>query len=116
MELDYSFYQDSYHGALSEEQFLRVRVPALAYLARVTGGRCDRAPEEQLAQLLLAGCSLCDAFYTLTRGGGLLSEENDALRVSYAAGRDAREEQRRLYAAVRDHLAGTGLLYRGVAE
>lgn len=107
----YSFYASVYHGALPEEDFLRNAVRAGAFLDDLTSGKAnDALPEDTLVKAQLAFCALCDA-YAEEATGGIASETNDGISVTYAARQGTAEQ--RLRNAAAPFLAGTGLLYRG---
>lgn len=108
---DYSFYVTEYHGALSEAEFSRQAVPALAYLDMLTLGRINRpSPEHVQHKVKLALCAVVDV-QAQQEAGEITSESNDGISVTYAK-RDGTDGQRRFNAAAL-YLANTGLLYRG---
>lgn len=111
ISVSYAFYVSVYHGTLPEEDFLRHGVKAGAFLDDLTSGKAnDALPEDTLVKAQLAFCALCDA-YAEESTGGIASETNDGISVTYAA-RTGTAEQR-LRNAAAPFLSGTGLLYRG---
>ena len=58
---------------------------------------------------------MADAYLLNEQGGGIASETNDGVSVTYVAGiSNSKTEGRRLYEAAALFLGPTGLLYRGV--
>lgn len=114
--VDYSFYTDTFRGTAEEADFNRLAVKASAYLDRVTFDRItDSLPTGTLIRVRLALCELVDALQLNERGGGVASESNDGVSITYVTGvGTAKTEDQRLYDAVALYLGGTGLLYRGV--
>lgn len=111
-EVDYTFYQEVYHGTMSEEDFCRLLVRAKAYVGKVTFGRAERYESDNQVQLAL--CSVADAFLLNEQGGGVVSEIVGKISRNYAAGiSNTPTEEQRLNQAVSLYLSGTGLLYRG---
>ena len=88
LTVDYDFYCGVFHGKMPREDFERLSVYAAAYL---------------------------DAYLLNEQGGGIASETNDGVSVTYVAGiSNSKTEGRRLYEAAALFLGPTGLLYRGV--
>ncbi len=112
----YSFYAQAHKGKMEEAEFDRLLVQASAFLDRVSFGRItDALPEDVLERVRLACCALVDAMLLNEKGGGIASETNDGISINYVAGvSKAKTDEERLLGACRLHLAGTGLLYRGV--
>lgn len=109
----YTFYTDTYGGTLAEDTFLRHRVHATALLRQYTGGRAEREGVDESA-VSLALCALCDALERNEQGGGIASESNDGVSVSYVAGvSKAKTDDGRLFDAAMRFLGTSGLLYRG---
>lgn len=111
---DYQFYKDVYHGLLPSDEFERLLVKAEAYLAGATLNKSSRAdliaPIRNAVNLTL--CSLVDEMRKAECGGDVVSETNDGISRTYAAKRQQTDAEK--YAAiVQEHLAWTGLLYRG---
>ncbi len=109
MTVDYAFYTDTYHGALTEDGFSRASVFASAYLDELTMGRItDRLGEKDRLAVKLALCAVCDARAVDEQRDGIAAESNDGISVSYD------KSTGRMYNAAALYLASTGLLYRGV--
>lgn len=113
---DYKFYTETYHGKMEQAEFDRMAVLSSAYLDELTMGRTSgtlTADVEERAKL--AFCSVADVYLLNEQGGGIASETNDGVSVTYVAGiSNSKTEGRRLYEAAALFLGPTGLLYRGV--
>ena len=116
LTVDYEFYKDTFHGQMSESDFNRLSVYASAYVDELTMGRVSAdLPEDTQHRAKMALCAVADASRLTELGGGVASETNDGISVTYVAGVSmAKSEGRRLYEAAALFLAPTGLLYRGV--
>lgn len=114
--VDYSFYIGTFKGEAAYADFDRLAVKASAYLDRLTFGRItDDLPAATLNRARLSLCAVVDALLLNERGGGIASETNDGISVTYVAGvSGAKTEGCRLYEAAALFLGPTGLLYRGV--
>lgn len=113
--VDYSFYTERFGGKLPAEDFMRLRPYASACLSELTCGRTDGELSDDLAERVrYAHCALVDAWDVNERGGGIASESNDGISVTYVASHSAKSEGQRLYEAAALFLGGTGLLFRGV--
>lgn len=113
---DYGYYRDVYLGAMGEADFSRLSRRAAVYLDTVTFCRASGPqPPDTAEKLRGACCAVADAYLLNEQGGGIASENNDGLSVSYVAGvSKAKTDGQRLYEAAMLHLACTGLLYQGV--
>ena len=113
---DYKFYTETYHGKMEQADFDRLAVQASAFLDELTMGRTSgtlAADIEERAKL--AFCAVADAFLLNEQGGGIASETNDGVSVTYVNGvTNSKTDGRRLYEAAALFLGPTGLLYRGV--
>lgn len=111
---DYAFYASVYGGTLPEEDFIRLRGRASAYLASITLGKSELAalPETVRKSVDMALCAVVDTMHKAENGGDVASESNDGISITYAA-KAQQTEQQRLLDAASAHLAWTGLLYRG---
>lgn len=117
---DYKFYREQYGGALTQEQFGSVIIPASAHIRRITFGRADRSMEE----VQYAACACCDllqadrAAREMHGGKEVASESTDGYSVSYVQEQGDGTSQellsRKLYQAAALYLEPTGLLYMGV--
>lgn len=112
--VSYQFYTQNYHGQLSESDFLALSMRAAAYVDDLTMGRSSGDLTEAEAQRVdLALCAVTDAMHTAQELGGVTSQTNDGVSVSYAADyAGATGKHIRDAAAV--YLAQTNLLFRGV--
>lgn len=112
---DFTYYKDTYKGAMPEADFNRLSRQASAYLDGVTFGRAEDAPEKLQTKIKDACCAIADAYLLNEQGGGIASESNDGVTVNYVAGvSKAKTDGQRLYEAVLLYLGATGLLYGGV--
>ena len=114
--VNYSYYTGTYKGTMPEADFNRLLVKASVYLDRVTFGRLADVTDTAILELAkLACCSVIDTYLLNEQGGGIASESNDGVTVSYVAGvSNAKSDSQRLREAVGLFLSGTNLLYRGV--
>lgn len=111
MYADYTYYAGSYLGKLTEPEFNRLSVRAVAEINRVTFGRAASAAD--LDAVKLAQCAVVDELAYMEQGGEITSESNDGVSRSYAAGA-ARSKAQRIHDAARVYLASTNLCYAGV--
>lgn len=117
ISVDYEFYVQTFKGKMDEADFERLNVKASAYLDRVTFGRInDSLPEDVQQKVRLALCEVADTFLLNEQGGGIASETNDGISVTYVSGSKALTDAQRLNSAVSLYLGGTGLLYRGCCD
>lgn len=116
LTVDYHFYVGVFRGQMAEADFNRLAVYASAYLDELTMGRTAgelSAEIEDKAKMAL--CAVADAYRLNEQGGGVASETNDGISVTYVAGiSNAKTDGRRLYEAAALFLGPTGLIYRGV--
>ena len=112
---DYAYYSTVYGGTLTETEYNRLARQASAYLDCITRGRiCAALPGAVMGKVKDACCAVADAYALNTRGGGIASETNDGISVTYVAGvSTAKTDDQRLYGAAALYLAMTGLLYMG---
>lgn len=110
---DYQFYTDEYHGTMPEANFSRLAIRASAYLDYITSDRA-KSYNDRDNKLKMACCAVADDYLSLEQGGGIASESNGRLSVSYVNGSTAMTPQKRLYETVRLFLLNTGLLSRVV--
>ena len=113
---DYTYYSTEYGGAMPESEFKRLSRQASAYLDSVTFERiAPELPTALMGKVKDACCAVADAYLLNEQGGGIASETNDGISVTYVAGvSNAKTENQRLREAAALYLGGTGLLYRGV--
>lgn len=116
LTVDYEFYTETFRGQMAEEDFKRLAVYASAYLDELTMGRtAGTLPAETQEKVKMALCAVADAYRLNEQGGGVASETNDGISITYVAGvGNAKTDGRRLYEAAALFLGPTGLLYRGV--
>ncbi len=113
---DYAYYTGEYGGAMPEADFKRLARQASAYLDNVTFERIKSTlPKSMMDKVRDACCAAADAYLLAEQGGGIASEANDGISVTYVAGvGNTKTENQRLREAVSLYLGNTGLLYRGV--
>ena len=112
--VSFIFYQETYHGALTEEDFNRQIYHAAALVDDLTMGRASGdVTEEELLRINLALCAVIDAKAENAELGGVSSMENDGVSVSYGV-QYVQDGSRRERDAAVLYLAQTNLLYRGV--
>lgn len=107
---DYEYYAKSFGGKMAEEDFVRVSRQASAYLDYVCFDRIIYVTEK----VKDACCAVAEAYLLNEQGGGIASETNDGISVTYVNGETAISEEQRLYHAAQIYLGHTGLMYRGV--
>lgn len=111
--VSYQFYTQVYHGKLSEDDYLALSMRASAYVDDLTMGRSSgELTEADALRVDLALCAVADAMHTAHELGGVTSQTNDGVSVSYAADYAAATGQHVRDAAI-VYLAQTNLLYRG---
>lgn len=100
---DWDFYQNTYHGKLSEEQYQTAVGKAYYEIMSVTSGRAGNV-EGDKTNLAMCECELTDVFYKLDDSGamdtaGITSINNDGYSQSFESG-DARNTyfRRKIYA------------------
>lgn len=116
LTVDYKYYSETFHGQMAVADFNRLAVYASAYLDELTMGRtASELPAETEGKAKMALCAVADAYRLNEQGGGVASETNDGISVTYVAGiSNAKTDGHRLYEAAALFLGPTGLLYRGV--
>lgn len=114
---DYGYYTSEYLGRMEKEDFERIAVQASGYIDAVTFGRAAAAfaAGDWRADLIKkACCAAADTMYSYEHGGGIASEENDGVKVSYVLGVSVTKTvEQRQYIAVSQWLAQTGLMAQG---
>lgn len=113
---DFSYYAGNYGGTMPEADYRRLSRQASAFLDKVTFDRIAAGqPEAVMEKVRAACCAVADAYLLNEQGGGVASETNDGVSVTYVAGvSNAKTDDQRLQEAAVLYLAHTGLLYRGV--
>lgn len=111
---NYNFYSTVYHGTLPEEVFNRLIVKASSYLAAVTLGKSNLQclPTHVKEAIDITLCALVDEMHHMESGGDIASETNDGISRTYA-GRKQQSDAEKYASVIAEHLAWTGLLYRG---
>lgn len=110
---DFSYYRDTYCGEMAEGDFKRFSRQASAYLDSVTFDRIPSITDERIMEKVReACCAVADVLLQKEQRGGIASETNDGISVTYAT--EGSTEEQRLYRAAVLYLGSTGLLYRGV--
>lgn len=109
---DFSYYQTEYAGQMGQGDFIRLSRRASVYLDTLTF--CAVSQYADSDRVRDACCSVAEAILLNENGGGIASESNDGLSITYNAPGKQKTEERRLYEAAALYLTGTGLLYRGV--
>lgn len=113
---DYAYYSQEYGGTMPEADFKRLSRQASAFLDTVAFDRIKSTlPKAVMDKVRDACCAVADALLLNEQGGGVASETNDGISVTYVAGvSNAKTDNQRLREAASLYLAHTGLLYRGV--
>jgi len=101
---------------MTKVDFNRLSMTASAYLNQATFGRIAAGqPADIMEKVKDACCAIADAYLLNEQGGGVASESNDGITVSYVTGiSTAKNDNQRLREAASLFLGDTGLLYRGV--
>lgn len=113
---NYNYYLNNYEGELSQDDFERLANRACAYLDALTLNAAKAAFRrgDCTGEIQDACCAVVDAYNLNEHGGGIASETNDGISVTYLASGAARKtDEERLYNAAALYLLSTGLLYRG---
>lgn len=113
---DYDYYLNNYEGELSQDDFERLANRACAYLNALTLNAVKAAFKrgEYVTEIQDACCAVVDAHSVNEHGGGIASETNDGISVTYLASSATKKtDEERLYNAAALYLLPTGLLYRG---
>ena len=113
MYADFSYYVGAYFGKLTETEFNRLSVRAVAEIDRLTFGRASTATGASAVSVKMAQCAVVDELAYMEQGGEITSESNDGVSRSYAAG-VARSKSQRIADAARVYLANTNLCFAGV--
>ena len=98
LTVTYEFYYGIYCGRMSREDFDRLAIYASAYLDELTMGRtAGEIPAATEERVKMALCAVADAYLLQEHGGGVASETNDGISVTYVAGiSNAKTDGRRL--------------------
>lgn len=110
MIVSYEYYTTQYGGTkIKKADFKRLEGRAAAYVNYLT---FDRAGKSGLDCVRDAVCAVAEEYAAEEARGGMQSENNDGYAVVYSEDTDGAEKRR--YAIVREYLAHTGMMYRGV--
>lgn len=119
MYATYEYYTAVYFGnALTEAEFLEFSVRASSFLDYYTRGKSKRNPDAD--ELKMACCAIAEQYGIVKRvsassvQGEVQSESVGSWSRTYRSSADlAVEAQNKIVSLARQHLAGSGLLYRG---
>lgn len=114
MEVDYTFYVDTYGGSrIPESSWDRLSQKAVQRLDAFTFGRCtgDCIGEPWCNSAKCAVCEMAEILFADEKRDGKTSENNDEYSVSFDTSKSLSSL---LYDVVRVYLGNTGLLYAGV--
>lgn len=115
---DYAFYTSEYLGRVitSEKDFAYYALRASEIIDSKTFGRIDEiTPAVKMACCAAADELYSDASARAKAAGGISSESVDGYSVSYRAYNTEAEKaaEKRVNAAIKRYLGGTGLMFRG---
>lgn len=115
---DYAFYSGEYLGRVitSEKDFAYYALRASEIIDSKTFGRIDEiTPAVKMACCAAADELYSDASAKAKAAGGISSESVDGYSVSYRAYNTEVEKaaEKRVNAAIKRYLGGTGLMFRG---
>lgn len=100
---------------MEEKDYNRLSRQASAYLDFITFDRIKNVTDETImAKVKDACCSIADTLLLNEQGGGIASETNDGVSVTYVNGSGSKTDEQRLHNAALIYLGHTGLMYRGV--
>ena len=112
---DFEYYTKTFGGTMAEGDFKRLSRQASAYLDFVCFDRIKSVTDEEtMAKVKEACCALADTYLLNEQGGGIASETNDGVSVTYVNGTGSKTDEQRLYGTALIYLGHTGLMYRGV--
>lgn len=119
---DYTFYKETYHGAMPESEYPRFSLLASYKLENMTAGRvlkCYPGPPDDAAEAIsMAACLIADRLKCWEENGGKEVVSESVGRVSVSYKELWRDPEARLRSEVRPFLqgifvGGVSLLYRG---
>ena len=100
---------------MTEKDYDRLYRQASAYLDFITFDRIKNVTDESvMAKVKDACCAVADTLLLNEQGGGIASETNDGVSVTYVNGTGSKTDEQRLRNAALIYLGHTGLMYRGV--
>lgn len=111
VNVDFTYYKNTFGGAMPEADFNRLSRQASAYLDSATFGN---AKDEWLddERVKDACCAIADVLYNQEQGGEVSSESTGSWSRSYVTSGKTAEQA--VSAIVQAYLGNTGLLYGGV--
>ena len=111
---DFYYYLSEFGGTMAADDFHRLSRQASAYLDHVTFDRIKSVTDESVkAKVKDACCAVADVYLLNEQGGGIASETNDGISVTYVNGTGSKTDEQRLYQTALIYLGHTGLMYRG---
>lgn len=113
---NYEWYLMNYSGNVPEKEFERLAAKASSYIDAETLGRAAVLKETDPRYIAVKRCccELVDEIYSEEQGGGIASESNDGVSISYVKGiSNTKSTDEKLYIVLLRCLARTGLMYRG---
>lgn len=116
MYADFTFYQETYNGALTETEYNRFSVRANAEIDRMTFNKAKTATGEDIERVKMAECAVIDelSYQAIGGSGDVTSESNDGISKSYSTGAVAKSSRQRIDAAAYTWLSNTNLLFCGI--
>ena len=112
---DFEYYKNTYGGEMAEKDYKRLSRQASAYLDFITFERIKNVTDETIMEKAKdACCALADTYLLNEQGGGIASETNDGVSVTYVNGTGSKTDEQRLKQTALIYLEHTGLMYRGV--
>lgn len=118
---DYQFYKESYFGdIIPESDYNRLATRAASLLDYYTMGKASTHADMEAVKM--ASCAVAERYLSVDKAqqasaehGDLVSESVGGYSRSYRSYADSsRDGSAAIYAAIKQYLAGTGLLYGGV--
>ena len=120
--VDFTYYQQAFHGTMEETAFERALIEAEAFIDTITFGRIARLDAIPDA-VKNAVCAVAEEINrreesreTAGAKKGVKSESNHNVSVTYADVISDEECRRNMLSEARMYLSGTGLLYRGFSR
>ena len=98
----WEYYSGTFHGELSQEQYLRESIRAAGMINRLTYGSAKTAPAEMAEALAICECEIVDVLFAFRQSfsqlpRGMRSINNDGFSASaesgYAQSTSSREEE-----------------------
>lgn len=112
---EFYHYKGEFHGTMDVHDYDRLARRASDYLDFITFGRIANVTDEAVMEKVrMACCAIADVFLLNEQGGGIASETNDGVSVTYVNGTGSKTDEQRLRQTALIYLGNTGLMYRGV--